>query len=235
MKKIIKKIFLKEKIDSDTYINYLRNQGVRIGDNTVIFEPRNVFIDPTRPWLIEIGDNVLITRNVTILTHGYDWSVLDVKNGNILGSAGKVTIGNNVFIGMNATILKGVNIGDNTIIAAGSLVNKSFDGNVVIGGVPAKVLMSLDDYNKKRLDAQIKEAKELVLEYYKVYNRIPDQEILYEFFWLFTKRDVGNLNSKFKKVMDDRPNKDKTWKKFLDTKPYFESYDEFIEYCLKDK
>ena len=59
-----------------------------------------------------------IIRGVTILTHGYDWSVLKGVYGGILGSVGKVTIGNNCFIGMNATILIGVTIGYNVIIGA---------------------------------------------------------------------------------------------------------------------
>lgn len=235
MKNLIKKIILREKYNSEKYINYLRKQGVRIGEKSIIFEPQNVFIDPSRPWLIEIGKNVMITRNVTILTHGYDWRVLDGKYGDVLGSSGKVKIGDNVFIGMNTTILKGVTIGDNTIIAAGSLVNKNFDGDVVIGGVPAKVLMSLDDYYKKRLDIQVKEAKELVLEYYKVYGKIPEKETLSEFFWLFEKRSKNLTCTRFKKIMDFRPNQDKSWSKFLNTKPKFDSYKDFIDYCFDKK
>lgn len=63
-----------------------------------------------------------------ILTHGYDWSVLKGKYGEVLGSAGKVTIGDNCFIGMNTVILKGTSIGKNTIIGAGSVVTG--------GGIP---------------------------------------------------------------------------------------------------
>lgn len=232
MKNFLKKIFLKEKYNSKTYIQYLKKQGVRIGKNTIIFEPKNVFIDPSRPWLVEIGENVMITRNTTILTHGYDWRVLDGKYGNVLGSSGKVKIGNNVFIGMNSTILKGVTIGDNTIIAAGSLVNKSFGGNVVIGGVPAKVLMSIEDYYTKRLNAQIEEAKQLVLEYYNVYGVIPEKQVLSEFFWLFEKRNKDSLCDKFIEVMNNRPDKEKSWKKFFDTEPYFNSYQDFLDYCF---
>ena len=48
-----------------------------------------------------------ITDRVKRLTHGYDWSVIKGKYGEILGSSGKVTIGNNVFIGTGTVILKG--------------------------------------------------------------------------------------------------------------------------------
>lgn len=72
--------------------------------------------------MIDIGENVQITIGVKILTHGYDWSVLKGYYGKVLGSSGKVTIGNNCCIGMNTVILKGTSIGDNVIVGAGSVV-----------------------------------------------------------------------------------------------------------------
>ena len=100
--------------------------------------------------MIDIGDDVKITRGVTILTHGYDLAVLRNVYDHTLGSSGAVKIGNNVFIGVHSTILKGVTIGNNVIIGAGSLVNKDIPDNCVAAGVPAKVIMSLDDYYEKR-------------------------------------------------------------------------------------
>ena len=52
----------------------------------------------------------------------------------------EVVIEDNVFIGNNVTILKGVRIGKNTVVAAGSVVTKSFPNDVVIGGVPAQII-----------------------------------------------------------------------------------------------
>lgn len=118
----------------ESWLDYLRAEGMRIGTGTKLFsKPSAVLIDLTRPWLIDIGKNVQITIGVKILTHGYDWSVLKGKFGEVLGSAGKVTIGDNCFIGMNTVILKGTTIGNNTIIGAGS---------VVTGGVPVKLRVS---------------------------------------------------------------------------------------------
>lgn len=117
----IKRIWSKR--SSESWLNYLRSRGMRIGKGTRLFAwPLLILIDLTRPWLIEIGDNVQITIGVKILTHGYDWSVLKGKYGEVLGSAGKVKIGDNCFIGMNTVILKGTTIGNNTIIGSGSLV-----------------------------------------------------------------------------------------------------------------
>ena len=133
-----------------------------MGGGTVIFAPTKTLIDITRPWLIEIGENVQITDGVTILTHGYDWSVLKGIYGEVLGSAGKVKIGNNVFIGMKTTILKGVTIGNNVIIGANSLVNKDIPNSCVVAGNPAKIIMSVEDYYIKRKNAQYKEAEKFM-------------------------------------------------------------------------
>lgn len=150
IKEIVKKILYREKADSNSYEKHLRKLGVRIGDRTVIYVPTKTCIDITRPWLIEIGNDVKITEGVTILTHGYDWSVLQNVYGEILGSAGKVKIGNNVFIGMKTTILKNVEIGNDVIIEANSLVNKNIPSNVVVAGNPARIIMSIDEYYQKR-------------------------------------------------------------------------------------
>ena len=90
--------------------------------------------------MIKIGNNVHITRGVIIVAHGYDWIVLKNKFGDQYGSAGKITIGNNVFIGMNSIVLKNVEIGNNVIIGAGSIVTKSIPNDCVAVGVPAKKL-----------------------------------------------------------------------------------------------
>ena len=106
--------------NSSAFVAHLRKTGVTVGEDVIFHSPRTTFVDPTRPYLIRIGSHVRITHGVTILTHGYDWFVLRNLRRRAYGSAGEVTIGNNVFIGMNALLLKGVSIGDNTIVAAGS-------------------------------------------------------------------------------------------------------------------
>ena len=134
IKKFLKKIIYGHRCDGETYIKFLRSIGCRIGKETKVYAPRNVLIDETRPWLIDIGDNVQITDGVRILTHGYDWSVLKVKYGNVLGSSGKVKIGNNVFIGAGTKIIGGVTIGDNVTIGVNTVITKDVPSNVVIGG-----------------------------------------------------------------------------------------------------
>lgn len=64
---------------------------------------------------------------------------------------GSIKIGNNCFIGAKSIILPGVTIGDNCIVAAGSVVAKSVASGTIVDGVPAKYIMSIDDYYMKRL------------------------------------------------------------------------------------
>lgn len=186
IKKLCRRLIYGNKADSGSYIEYLRSLGMKIGKETTIYVPTKTQIDTTRPWLITIGNNVKITEGVAILTHGFDWSVLKGVYGDILGSGGGVVIGDNVFIGMKSTILKGVHIGNNVIIGANSLVNKDLPDNCVATGNPCRVIMSLEEYHEKRKAAQIAEAKELVELYRERYGKEPDEKALHEFFWLFT-------------------------------------------------
>ncbi len=232
LKKILKKLLRGKKATSKDFVKYLRKKNVRIGENVNIYDPQSVFIDSTRPCLLEIGNNVQITRGVTILTHGYDWSVIKGVYGEICGSAGKVKIGNNVFIGMQSTILKGVTVGNNVIIGANSLVNKDVPDNVVVAGNPAKVIMTLEEYYKKRKNRQFEEAKQLAIEYFNTYNKIPEKEVFREFFWLFGDRKSAEFENKsFYEIMHLLGNYDKSLEKYKNTKPMFNRYDEFLKEC----
>lgn len=199
LKHILKKLILGPKTSSSDYVTYLRSLGMTIGDNTVIYSPNYCVIGQTRPWMIEIGNNVSITTGVTILTHGYDWSVFKGMYGDVLGSAGRVKIGDNVFIGMHSTILKGVTIGDNVVIGANSLINKDVPDNCVVVGNPQRVVCDIDSYLEKRRAAQVSEAADL----YDCWRRnspegkrggVPPKCIFSEFFWLFEPRDTGVLS-----------------------------------------
>lgn len=234
LKEFLMSIIFKEYSSPDKYLDFLRNAGATIGKGTKIFaSARNVFIDPTRPWLINIGENVQITRNVTILTHGYDWSVIKGKYGDVIGSSGKVMIGNNVFIGMNSTILKGTTIGNNVIIGANSLVSGIIPDNSVVVGNPCKVICDIDSYFSKRKDKQLEEAKELVVEYYKKFSKIPNKSLLREFFWLFSDRKE-ELIEPYQQVMKLVGNEDISINRYNVTKPIFDTYEKFIEFCINE-
>lgn len=112
------------------YINYGKN--INIGEN--------VFINFDCTFLalggITIEDNVLIGPKVSLITENHP---LDPKLRN--GLIGKpIHIKKNAWIGANATILPGVTIGENAVIAAGALVSKDVPDDVVVGGIPAKII-----------------------------------------------------------------------------------------------
>jgi acetyltransferase-like isoleucine patch superfamily enzyme len=90
---------------------------------------------------ISIGDGSMIGMNVTIATlnHG-----LSIETRNITYSS-PVIIGKNVWIGSNATILPGVTIGENSVVAAGAVVTKDVPKNTVVAGVPAKVVKEINN------------------------------------------------------------------------------------------
>lgn len=90
---------------------------------------------------ITINDGALIGHKVVLATLNHDF--IPEKRANIIPKP--ITIGKNVWIGANATILGGVNIGDNSIIAAGAVVTKDIPANSVAGGIPAKVIKSIYD------------------------------------------------------------------------------------------
>lgn len=217
------------KSTSELYIKYLRKKGIKIGSNTHFYSPWTISVDTIRPWMVEIGDNVHITAGCTILEHGYDWSVLHKLHGEVLGSSGKVKIGNNIFIGQKSTILKGVTVGDNVIIGANSVVTKDLPSNGVYAGNPAKFIMSIDEYYEKRRNLQLEEATSLMTEYYKKYNKYPPKELLREFFWLF-ENNYNNLNLEFKNVLNLQGNGEFSKEVFKHNKKKFKDYDDFIKY-----
>ncbi|MDE6656269.1 MAG: sugar O-acetyltransferase [Anaeroplasmataceae bacterium] len=91
---------------------------------------------------IEIGNNVLIGQQVVLATLNHD--LQPAKRANMIPSP--IKIGNDVWIGAHATILSGVTIGDGAVIAAGAVVTKDVPKNVVVAGVPAKILKEIKNY-----------------------------------------------------------------------------------------
>jgi len=153
--------------------------------------------------------------------------------GDICGSSGKVVIGDNCFIGMNSIILKGTKIGNNCIVGAGSvLTGKEYPDNSVIVGNPAKVICTIDDYHEKRKASQLKEAKELVVEYYNTYGQPPAKNTLSEFFWLFEPRkEITEPSYLFQ--MKNMNNYEQSIDSFFNNEPLFNDYDCFLQYCLE--
>ena len=132
------RIALLKRASDERKIRYLRSQGMKIGQhchfNTMSFS--------TEPYLIELGDHVAISAGTDLITHdGAVWCFREEEtNADVFG---KIIIGNNVFIGINCTILPNTTIGNNCIIGAGSVVRGKFPDNVVIIGNPAQAVMKM--------------------------------------------------------------------------------------------
>lgn len=113
------------------------------GKNLII--GKNVFINAGCKFQdqggIIIGDGTLIGHNVVLATLNHDFKP---SKRNTIHPA-PIIIGKNVWIASNATIVSGVTIGDGAIIAAGAVVTKDIPNNVIVGGVPAKIIKSIDD------------------------------------------------------------------------------------------
>ena len=121
-------------------IEYLRSRGVQIGENVNLI---NTTIDWSHGFLVSIGNRVTLT-GVKILTH--DGST-QIPFG--VSRVGKVTIGDEVFVGHGTIILPNVRIGSRVVVGAGSVVTRDIPDNSVAAGNPARVIGTYDDFLKK--------------------------------------------------------------------------------------
>lgn len=129
-----------------TKIQFVRNLYYRIKgydvNPTVIFE-RKIHLDRLYPAGIHIGANCLIASGCTILSHDH---CKRINNQPLLKDT---YIGKNCFVAINSTILPGVNIGDEVIIGAGSVVTKDVPSRVIVAGNPARIIRQNIRMNKK--------------------------------------------------------------------------------------
>ena len=145
---------------------YYNKQGCKIGKN---FKCTTLPDFGSEPYLIEIGDNVYISTHVNFMTHdGGVWVVNNLKKSKF-DKIGRIKIGNNVFLGMNSTIMPNVEIGNNVIIGLGSVVTKNVPDNEIWAGIPAKKICTVEEFvqkNDKNFHNTVKMSKEEKKEYY---------------------------------------------------------------------
>jgi acetyltransferase-like isoleucine patch superfamily enzyme len=129
--------------------------GYEIDESTAVFTPlhinygkhtkigKNVFINFDCTFLdlggITIEDNVMIAPKVSLLSEGHP---ISPENRHSL-VPGCIRIKKNAWIGAGATILPGVTVGENAVVAAGAVVSKDVPDNAIVGGIPAKVIKLL--------------------------------------------------------------------------------------------
>lgn len=132
---------------------YLIKKGANIGEGTRINGGLDTF--GTEPYLITVGKDCLFAKFVKLITHDGGVKVLNSldyypeKNGDKMG---RVVIGDNTYIGMDAYVMPGVHIGSNCIVGAKSVVTKDVEDNTVVAGIPARKICTIDEYYKKAAD-----------------------------------------------------------------------------------
>ena len=97
---------------------------------------------------VTFGDNVFIAPNCVFSTAGH--AIDSEQRSRGLEIALPITVGDNVWIGTNVSVLPGVTIGNNTIIGAGSVVNKNIPEGVIAAGNPCKVIRKITEEDKKK-------------------------------------------------------------------------------------
>lgn len=128
---------------------YARHIGVTIGnDNLIGYDHWS-----SEPYLIKVGSHCQMT-NCKIFTHGGGQCIRDKYPD--FDCFGKVVIGDYVYIGTNSLIMPGVTIGNNVLVAAGSVVTRSIPDHVVVAGNPAKIICSTEEYYKRNKVFDIK-------------------------------------------------------------------------------
>jgi acetyltransferase-like isoleucine patch superfamily enzyme len=142
--------------DPEEIMNVLRKiTGFDVDATTMIFPPfqinygkntrigKKVFINFDCTFLdlggITIDDHVMLGPKVSLLSEGHP---VAANNRQTL-TAGRIHIKRNAWIGANATILQGVTVGENAVVAAGAVVSKDIPANTVVGGIPAKHIKSI--------------------------------------------------------------------------------------------
>ena len=122
--------------------NISEKKGIKLGEGCCIYSD----ISSSESCLITVGNNVTISNDVQFLTHDNSIDRLAPEVSDVLG---EIKIGDNCFIGARAIILPGVTLGNECVVAVGSVVTKSYPPDSVLGGNPAKLIGNSKEFVKK--------------------------------------------------------------------------------------
>lgn len=150
----IYRVFIKlhtiyQNIYDKAYIEICKARGLKVGKDVIFIEAPKF---GSEPYLIEIGDRTKITANCTFINHdGAMYVIRSMEKYKDARNFGRIKIGKNCFIGNNCIFLPGVEMGDNCILGAGSVLSSSMPSNTVFAGVPAKFICTIEQYGDKAL------------------------------------------------------------------------------------
>ena len=156
---------IRKKSVYDLNIQRLKREGMTIGKQTQIYAVPFAL----EPYLVKVGEKCTIAADVICMTH--DNSIIH-HFPNKTDMFGKIVIGDNCFVGARSILMAGITIGSNSIVAAGSVVTKSVPENVVVGGNPAKIIETIEEYKTKTAKYAVNRAEtiENPMKYFKQHD-----------------------------------------------------------------
>lgn len=219
-------IYYLNRRSNETYIKYLRSNGISIGIDCIFRDVLSTRIDLTRPSLVSIGNNVDMNRNFELLTHDWGSYVFIRMFNDFIPAHKRVQIGSNIYFGTNCVVLAGAKIGDNCIIGANSLVNKEIPANSVAAGIPARVICSIDEYYERRKKLYIEEIIDYAKSIRERFHREPTIEDFYDDYPAFVDgSNCDEFDYPYQRIFNDE--QFNIWKQ--SHKAHFKNFEELLE------
>jgi len=137
------------RIRRSLYIKKCKKLGMQIADDCRLIDIPDF---GSEPFLISIGKHVTVSSRVTFVNHdGGTWVFRQQPKYKGVIKFGRITIHDNCFIGHGVVIMPGVSIGPNSVVGTGAVVTKDVPPNTVAVGIPAKPIMTVEEYAEKSL------------------------------------------------------------------------------------
>jgi acetyltransferase-like isoleucine patch superfamily enzyme len=140
VRSVVERLEVRLRYNPYTIAELFRKQGAQVGDDCHF----GIMHLATEPYLVRIGNHVGIASGVQLLTHGLGWCFRDRIPE--LQNFGRITIGDNCNIGVNAIILPNVTIGRDSMVGAGAVVTKDVPAGSIVAGNPARLIGRTEAY-----------------------------------------------------------------------------------------
>ncbi|MBU4539345.1 MAG: acyltransferase [Weeksellaceae bacterium] len=148
------------------YLKICLAKGLKVGKNVRFVEVPQF---GTEPFLIEIGDETTFSNNVRFVNHDGGQNALHFfEKYKDIRTFGRIKIGKRCLIGADTIIMPGIEMQDNCLLGAGSILTSSMPAGTVFAGVPAKFICTLEEYGEKLLAHNVMYPRELERDRHKL-------------------------------------------------------------------